>query len=745
MADRRRERGASATLDAVPRTPLVVLAGSPNTGKTTLFNRLTGLRQKVGNYPGITVERSEGRLSLAGAGEVRVLDLPGTYSLAARSEEEQIALHAIVGLPPYEPPDAAVVVVDATQLTRNLYLVLQVIETDVPTIVALNMVDMLEEAGVTIDVGALGAALGVPVVALTAVRGTGVERLREALDRVLQDPASARPGWRWRPAGALAEDVAATARVLPGSWTADSRERREALALWALLSIDEDDELREIPPELRRAIEDRRQQASGCGRDIESEVIGGRYAWIDAKAPTFTRQIETERPSLTSRLDAVFLHPVFGFALFLLAMGVVFQSLFSGADPAIGAIEGLFDLVSRGLRLALPPGLLLDFAVDGLIAGVGSVIVFLPQILLLFFFIGVMEDTGYMSRVAFLMDRVMKALGLHGRAFVPMLSGFACAIPAVLATRTLENRKDRLVTMLALPFTSCSARLPIYMLVVATVFHGSVPVLGVLSVGALVLLGMYSLSLVAALTAAAVLRRTVLKGPAPVMILELPPYRRPLARNVVANVWLQVKAFLVEAGTIILAMTVLLWALLSYPERQETTRRFESLRGEARASLQGEALDDRLTVIGSAEAGQRLRESAGGQLGHFLEPALAPLGFDWRIGVGIVGAFAAREVFVSTLGIVFDIEDADETSESLRETLRGARWPDGRKLMTPLTGVCLMVFFVLACQCMSTLSVVARESGSWHWAAFLFVYMTTLAYVVTLAIQQGGRALGIGG
>jgi ferrous iron transport protein B len=270
-------------------------------------------------------------------------------------------------------------------------------------------------------------------------------------------------------------------------------------------------------------------------------------------------------------------------------------------------------------------------------------------------------------------------------------------------------------------------------------------VLGVLSVGALVLLGMYSLSLVAALTAAAVLRRTVLKGPAPAMILELPPYRRPLARNVVANVWLQVKAFLVEAGTIILAMTVLLWALLSYPQRQETTRRFESLRVEARATLQEDALRARLSTLGSAEAGQRLRESAGGLLGHLLEPVLAPLGFDWRIGVGILGAFAAREVFVSTLGIVFDIEGADETSESLRQTLRGARWPDGRKLMTPLTGVCLMVFFVLACQCMSTLSVVAREAGSWHWAAFLFAYMTTLAYVVTLTIQQGGRALGFGG
>jgi ferrous iron transport protein B len=255
---------------------------------------------------------------------------------------------------------------------------------------------------------------------------------------------------------------------------------------------------------------------------------------------------------------------------------------------------------------------------------------------------------------------------------------------------------------------------------------------------------MYSLSVAAALAAAWVLRRTVLRGPAPAMLLELPPYRLPLARNVLTNVWQQVRAFLVEAGTMILAMTVILWALLSYPQREETGRQFDALRSEARATRQGQALDERLSALGSAEAGQRLRESWGGQLGHSLEPALAPLGFDWRIGVGILGAFAAREVFVSTLGIVFGIEDADETSESLRETLRGARWPDGRPLMTPLTGVCLMVFFVLACQCMSTLSVVARESGSWRWPAFLFAYMTVLAYGVTLAIQQGGRALGLG-
>jgi ferrous iron transport protein B len=325
-----------------------------------------------------------------------------------------------------------------------------------------------------------------------------------------------------------------------------------------------------------------------------------------------------------------------------------------------------------------------------------------------------------------------------------MLSGFACAIPAVMATRTIESRKDRLITMLALPFTSCSARLPIYLLVVATVFNGEAPVLGVLSVGALVLLSMYSLSVVAALSAAAVLRRTVLKAPRPTLILELPPYRRPLFRNLAVNVGQQVRSFLVEAGTVILSLTIILWVLLSYPRLSETTEVFAARQAEAANSLSGEALEARRAELTSAEAGQRLRESVAGRLGHVLEPALEPLGFDWRIGIGILGAFAAREVFVSTLGIVFDIADADESNESLREALKHATWPDGRPLLTPLSGVCLMVFFVLACQCMSTLGVVARESRSWKWPAFLFTYMTVLAYVVTLILYQTGHALGIG-
>jgi len=392
----------------------------------------------------------------------------------------------------------------------------------------------------------------------------------------------------------------------------------------------------------------------------------------------------------------------------------------------------------------MPAGPLTSLIVDGVIAGVGNVVVFVPQIALLFLFIGLLEDLGYLARAAFVIDRVMRAVGLHGRAFVPMLSGFSCAIPAVMATRTLESRTDRLLTMLVLPLTSCSARLPIYVLVTATVFAPGSRV-GFLSAGAMALFAMYALSVVAALTAAAVLRRTVLKGPAPTLVLELPPYRLPVFSVLLRGVWQRVRTFLLDAGTVILALTIILWVLLSYPKDPAVAAE----AGQARAALASAALateerEARLVEIESRENGAQLRHSVAGRVGRLIEPVIAPLGFDWRIGVGILGAFAAREVFVGTLGVVFDIAGADETNEPLRHVLRAATWPDGARLMTPLAGVSLMVFFVLACQCMSTVAIVKRESGGWRWPLFMVAYMTVLAYSASLFVYQVGSRLGWG-
>ncbi|MFM8532082.1 MAG: ferrous iron transport protein B, partial [Acidimicrobiia bacterium] len=499
-----------------------------------------------------------------------------------------------------------------------------------------------------------------------------------------------------------------------------------------------------IPPSARALVRDLHRRATDAGRDLDLEIISSRYQFVDRLIAQVSSVAPSQGRSLTDRVDAVLTHRIGGAIAFAVTMMIVFQALFSWSEPAIGAIEEAVAAVQAFVTVTMPPGPLTSLLVDGVIAGVGNVVVFVPQIALLFLFIGLLEDLGYLARAAFVIDRVMRAVGLHGKAFVPMLSGFSCAVPAVMATRTLESRTDRLLTMMVLPLTSCSARLPVYVLITATVFASGTRV-GFLSAGAVALFAMYALSVVAALVAAAVLRRTVLKGPVPTLVLELPPYRLPSFSVLLRGVLQRVTVFLVDAGTVILALTIILWALLSYPKDPAVTAEAEANRAAVTAQdLSADEHDARIAEIDSHENGAQLRYSVAGRLGHLIEPALEPLGFDWRIGVGILGAFAAREVFVGTLGVVFDIGNADETNEPLRETLRAATWPDGSPLFTPLAGVSLMVFFVLACQCMSTVAIVKRESGGWRWPLFMVAYMTVLAYGASLLVYQVGRALGWG-
>ncbi len=725
-------RTESAT-DTAGGTRRVAIAGNPNTGKTTLFNQLTGARGKVGNYPGVTVERHEASLELEGHGAVLLVDVPGTYSLSARSREEQLALQAVAGLHPLERPDLVVCVVDATQLVRNLYLVLQLIELGLPVVVALNMSDRLAETGQTLDARALQEQLGVPCVPVVAARGQGLDELKRVLARALADPARCRPGWRWVPDDPhLVSDIRAVEKELPAEWTDGDPDRARALALWALLSLDENDELAAIPPGLRAVVARKRALAEASKRQLDEEIIRGRYAWLDARAPLFLRE-SAAGTSRTDRIDRVLLHPALGFALFLALMTVVFQALFAGADPVIGWIEGLFAWLGGVAAAALPEGLLSDLVENGLVAGVGSVLVFLPQILLLFLFIGILEDTGYMARVAFLMDRVMKLLGLHGRAFVPMLSGYACAVPAILATRTMERQRDRLLTMLVVPLMTCSARLPVYgLLIAAMVPVGSA---GPFAQG-LMLAGMYLFSTLIALLAAAVLGRTVLKGPRVPFLLEMPPYRMPHWPSVLRMMWEKSFVFVKEAGTVILLCTLAMWALLSFPRTAESDAVPEP------ATQLEQTPQSAGTPRAESAAALRLQQSYGGRLGHAFEPVIAPLGFDWKIGVGLIGAFAAREVFVSTMAVVYGLEGEDESSTALRERLRSETRPDGSRLFTPLVCLSLMIFFALSCQCMSTLAVVKRETRTWRWPAFLFAYMTVLAWVASFVVYQGGRVLG---
>ncbi|MCE9593687.1 MAG: ferrous iron transport protein B [Planctomycetes bacterium] len=727
------------------RLARVAIAGNPNTGKTTIFNRLTGARAKVGNYPGVTVDREVGMLTLAGNRKVELIDVPGTYSLSARSREEQIAIQAVCGLPPLEPPDAVLLVVDATQLPRNLYLALQLIETDAPVVVALNMIDALESNGLEIDRAVLARELGVPVVAVSGRTGEGLDELRTVVAKMLDDPSRGRPGARWRiEDGVLDADVRTVTKFVPETWHRGSEARARALALWSLLSIDERDELADAPSDLRASVTSRRRFAAAAGREIESEIIRGRYSWIDARTPLFIKQRPTGKVSVTDRIDRVLLHPLVGFALFLLVMGIVFQSLFTWAAPVMDAIDALFATLESGTMAVLGDGWFGDLVARGFVRGVGVVFVFLPQILMLFFFIGLMEDTGYMARVAFMMDRLMKSIGLHGRAFVPMLSGFACAVPAILATRTMERQRDRLLTMLVVPLMTCSARLPVYTLIIAALFATHDKVFGFLPVAGLMMVAMYVFSTVVALVAAAILGRTLLRAERVPLILEMPPYRVPHWPSVLRMMWTKSRTFVTEAGKVIVVCSVVMWFFLRFPWSDADARPFADERSAVVATVVDEsARVERLADIDHREESARLDGSFAAKVGRTIEPVLAPLGFDWKLGIGVMGAFVAREVFIGTMGAVYAVgSDADEESTALRDRMRSEKRPDGTPVYTPLVGLSVMVFFALACQCMSTLAAVKRETQTWRWPLFLFVYMGVLAYAASFAVYQGGKLLG---
>lgn len=696
---------------------LIALAGNPNAGKTTLFNALTGLRQKVANYPGVTVERKEGVWALGGeSGSVKLLDIPGLYSLDVTSIDEQIARDVLVGRMVGIPkPAVTIAVVDATNLERNLYLVTQILEYGQPVVVALTMYDLAQRSGIEIDVAALSAGLGVPVVPVVASQRKGLSELARAVREQI--------GTGGHGAG-LRMSAAAEAEVT-GLLSANGDRWDRQAAIVALFG----DELPADEPN-RSAAKAARARLADASADWWQEPLLARYRWIEDLIRRTITHRRASAASLSEKIDRILTHKVFGPVILLLVMLLVFQAIFSWAKIPSDWIDSRFGVLSHLVQAHLTPGILTDLLTDGVIGGVGAVLVFLPQILLLFFFIAILEDTGYLARAAFLLDRLMHGVGLHGKAFMPLLSSFACAIPGIMATRTIENPKDRIATIMIAPFMSCSARLPVYTLMIAA-FFAERKVAGFISVGAVMILAMYLLGIAVAIGVAFLFKRTILKAPAPPLVMEMPPYRMPRFWTIGYDMFTRAWLFLKRAGTVILAISIILWALANFP-------RYHAPAGPSPSTT--DATDPAPEID---EHTVQLEQSFAGRGGHLLEPAIRPLGFDWKMGIALISSFAARETLVSTLGIIYNVgDDADEQSTSLIDAVRNAKRDDGRPAWTPLVALSMMVFFVLACQCMSTVAIVRRETNSWRWPLFMVGYMTVLAWVASFITYQGGRLLG---
>lgn len=735
-----------------PRARRVALAGNPNAGKTTVFNLLTGMHQRVGNYPGVTVEKKTGRM--VGEETVEVIDLPGTYSLNPKSLDEQIAYDVLAGHMDSETaPDLVVCVVDATNLERNLYLATQIMDLGLPTVVVLNMMDAVAEAGLEIDIDALAEALGTPVVPMAAAQKEGVADLRA----VLTSPVPSAPPRRWALSSAVAARVEALDAVLAEAHPRMPAARRFSESLRALTNDRVLAYWEQAGPAFHTAVLEARRVLQERRVPYEQAEIMGRYGWLrPLAARVVTRRQEATARTLSDRLDAVLTHRVAGPISFLLILLLIFQAIFTWATPAMDLIEAGVLGLGTLVRDVLPAGVVTDLLVDGVIAGVGNVLVFLPQILLLFFFLGLMENTGYMARTAFIMDRVMRRVGLTGGSVVPMISSFACAIPGIMAARTMENQRDRIVTIMVAPLMSCSARLPVYTLFIAA-FIPATTILGIVSYQGLAMLSLYLLGTVMAFVAAGVLKKFVIKGEQSFFMMELPPYRPPQLKLVLWRMYERARIFVMSAGRVILFFSVVLWFLASYPkvepspalqaERAALTARMEALPATpvADEAPRRAALEAELKALADAEAAYQTRHSFIGWFGRTLEPVMRPLGFDWKLTAGIISAFAAREVIISTLGTIYSVGEADENSAALRDQLRTDRDPEtGRLVYTPLVAMSLMVFFVLALQCMSTLAIARRELNSWFWPAVMWTYMTGLAYLSALLVYQGGQALGLG-
>lgn len=713
----------------ITRNLTLALVGNPNSGKSTVFNRLTGLRQKTANFPGVTVEKRIGKLTLDGT-VMDLIDLPGTYSLSPNSDDERAAVDVLLGRIQGTPePDVILAIVDATRLYQGLYLVQQLVELGRPMVIVLTMNDSAIKKNIRIDTEALSQLLGgIPVCTVIATTGSGMTQLKElVVAATMTEPKATDSFWP------ELRQAAETLKSEVGGSSLGIADIERAL-------IDADVQV------LEKLRESRRNDAQGRVAALRKTICANepplavearkRYAWIEATIP----QIETKAGTTarwSSKVATWLNQPLPATAMFLLVMSTIFQAVFAWATPMMDLIDEATSGMGAWIAELLPAGILTSLLVDGVIAGVGSVIIFLPQILILFLFIIVMEDTGYLARAAFLADRGMRSAGLSGQSVIPLLSGFACAVPGIMATRVIPNRRDRIATIVAAPFMTCSARLPVYALLIAAFVPSRS--FGLVNLQGLVLFGLYMLGIIGGVLTALLLKRSALRGPTPTFILALPEFHLPSPQTVLVKLLDRARIFLRRAGTVIFTVAVIVWALAYFPRSDLIETERLDAQTQAVQTLQGEALEEATAQIDNDAAAAHLSQSWLGRTGQFIEPLFMPLGWDWRISAAVIAGFPAREVVVAVLGTIYAVGAAADEA-SLADRLTSATWPDGRLVFTLPMVLGLLVFYAWCLQCAATLAVIKRETNGWKWPLFAWSYMTGLGYFGALLIFQLGTA-----
>ncbi len=693
----------------------VALIGNPNTGKTSLFNQLTGLNQKVGNYPGVTVDKKQGTSKLSATQNALITDLPGTYSINPTSLDESIVLKTLLKKDIKESPDVILVVADVENLKRNLLLFSQIKDLEIPTVLAINMVDQMTKKGISIDLSALEKELNTEVILISARKNQGIEEVKAAIIRCH--------------VAAKASPLCGINSKIDPDYFSKLKEISPNYSMYELwLMVTQNNYPDAISKEEKEKLLAFKQDVSKLKKYQHKETIY-RYQEINKILKKTYLVDKSKATDIRSKLDKIFTHKIFGYVIFFLILLVIFQSVFDWATVPMDFIDATFADLSNFVKSKLAPGVLTDLLVEGIIPGIGGVIIFIPQIAILFLFIAILEETGYMSRVVFLMDKIMRRFGMNGKSVIPLISGTACAIPAIMATRTISSWKERLITILVTPFTTCSARLPVYAILIALIIPNK-RIFGFLNLQGLVLLSLYGLGFATAILAAYILHKTLKVKSKSFFIIEMPNYKVPSVKNIFFEVVEKTKAFVFGAGKIILALSIILWFLASNgPESFKNTEK-NVVENTVNNNLNEEELNQKI-------ASSKLENSYIGIMGKTIEPAIKPLGYDWKIGIALITSFAAREVFVGTLATIYSVESDDEDTTTIKEKMRSeVNLETGKSRFNFPVGMSLMVFYAFAMQCMATLAIVKRETKTWRWPLIQLFGMALLAYVSSFIVYQ---------